>query len=480
MASRLSSKAVIAAERREYQIAMFVARHWMLENLFGSGTDVKRMDSSMRAWYIKMWSNTYENDTLTPDELNHARENLFTAHCGGELYLDENLCADVPEGATTGAAGVSTLESTYRWATDLLGVVLNVQLIILWELKYLAKADRRRSNLRKLLRKIDRTSDTVDGLACREVGTDWLLAKRCFDHPTGQLAPVSRRMILRCNRILMGGRRRASDDAVFPPCGPGTALFDALLPIVAHYYHNVVNGDDDWNTFPLAHFIPDMEWHKILDPEVRCAWLRRGPSSLHQGMARRVVGQTSMSKAFQRMRLPTKLNEEKGVEGEGLHVFCFNSMRPVVDGFGNWTFAIKGMTMEDEFRAISHPDEQVKHPIHTCLRLIGLSLLNPDPRCYELTRSIYEDVLVRHDLPLIDGLLDLSAYEEFCNKEKSNSFYHLSFEPDHELYTSLNSGKVGFPSYDKILALHGLPRQHYGTGSTEERLLGGAPRSPGW
>jgi hypothetical protein len=272
----------------------------------------------------------------------------------------------------------------------------------------------------------------------------------------------------------------SGNDAMFPPVGPGTALFDALLPVVAYYYHNVVNGDDDWNTFPLAHFIPDLEWHRILDADARCEWLRRKNKCLRQGQARKVVGQTSMSQAFERMRLPTLLNEEKGVEGEGLEVFCFNSMRPVVDSFGNWTFAIKGMTMEDEFRAISHPDEQVRHPLHTCLRLVGLSLLNPDPRCYELTRAIYDDIIVRYGLRLEGDKLDLSAHLDLCRKERGNSFYHLSFEPDDELYAQVQSGFVSFPSYEKILALHGLPRHHYGTGSTEQRLLSGAPRSPGW
>lgn len=475
MARCLSYSVIHRPERDAYNAAMFTHQPWMTENLFGSGTDVKRMDSSMRAWYISMWSSLYTNSSLNPQQLNFARKNLFHAHNGGDLFLDERLCASVPEGATTGAAGVSTLESTYRWATDLLGVVLNVQLLVLKELKYLSRVGR----LGEPVSSIDPQSDGVNGLSCREVGTGWLTRKRCFHHPRGQLAPASRSRIARCNSILKRGS--SFDGALYPPIGPGSALFEALLPIVAYYYHNIVNGDDDWNTFPLAHFIPKHEWHKILDPESRLRWLKnKRTTNLSQGLAHKVVGQASMSEAFERMRLPSKLNIEKGVEGEGLRAFSFNSMRPVSDSAGTWSFAIKGMTMEDEFRAVSHPDEKVTSPIHTCLRMVGLSLLNPDPRCYELLRTIYFDILERHCLEHVEGTLDLSGYLELCRKEKSNSFYHLSFIKDDPIIADLDKGHIKFPSYEQVLILHGFPRHLYSEGSIGKRLRNGAPQSPGW
>jgi hypothetical protein len=473
----------------------------MAEQLFGSGTDVMRMDSSMRAWFIATWSQTYKNGTLSPDELANARKNLFNAHSGGDLLLDASVKVEVPEGATTGAAGVSTLESTYRWATDLLGVVLNVQLIILKELKYLAKSGKTGTMSGSLPLKGaakgarschgHATLGSVEGLACREVGTGWLSHKRCVHHPRGQLAPVSPRQVLVCNSIIRRqheGRACKSNLAMYPPVGPGSALFDALLPIVAFYYHNIVNGDDDWNTFPLAHFIPDGEWHKILDADTRIFWLQRGRNEpgtrsayLRQGLAHKVVGQQHLAQAFERMRLPTKLNISKGVEGYGLSAFCFNSMRPVSDSFGNWSFAIKGMTMEEEFRSITHPDEKIRNPVHSCLRLIGLSLLNPDPRSYELVSTLFRDLVDRYDLELDrDGKLNITAHLEQCKHEKSNTFYHLGFIDNDELYADLLKGKIAFPSYEKVLSLHGFPTHLYATGSTQEKLDAGAPLSPGW
>lgn len=480
MAKKMSRGVVTTEERRIYARFMDERQDWMVNHLFGSGTDVKRMDSSMRAWYIEAWAKMYKNDGLTHEELRFARRNLFLAHSGGDLLLGGRICAEVPEGATTGAAGVSTLESTYRWATDLLGVVLNVQLHILQELKYFSRIGKRRG-LPYGPSVIAPGVNTVDGLACHEVGTGWLNKRnRCFRNPRGQLEPVSRRMVHVARMIKLG---RGRNVALFPPTGPGTALFEALIPIVSYYFHCIVNGDDDWNTFPLGHLIPTNEWHLLLSADARMRWLNDGKDKacpLGQGSVREIIGQVRLSEAFARMRLPTILNEAKGVEGEGLACMCFNSMRPVVDGFGNWSFAIKGMTGEDEFRAITHPDEKITRPEHSCLRLIGLALLNPDPRAHELLLSMYQSIIRENNLILVDGKLDLTSHMEHCRKEKNNVFYHLGFEEGEELNEQLRSGKIAFPLYSRVLSLHGLPTELYSTGSTSQMLQNGAPRSPGW
>merc|ERR1711933_211798 len=126
--------------------------------------------------------------------------------------------------------------------------------------------------------------------------------------------------------------------------------------------HNcMVNGDDDWNTFPLLELVPRDQIFQILTTEGRCQLLENTPK--RRALPRRIIGSESMSRAFRSLRLPTELNAEKGIEGRGIRMFLFNSMKPVWSAFdGSFSFSISGVSPITNFEAFSHPDDKIRNP----------------------------------------------------------------------------------------------------------------------
>lgn len=430
-------------ERTKYYRALERDRDYHVSHLFGMGSDVRRMDSSMRRWWIEIWGrDAYRDFPMSEREKRNLSKALIDAHCGGQLALDGRLIATVKEGATTGAVGVSTLESTYRWISDLLGVTFNLQKEIV-------------NQLRRSFRKGQKVDELTADLAGRTHGLSWLRAKRVDYHPSnliGRLGDeeVQRRFNLHSLNL------RCSDPkyALLPRLGPGTDLFEELLPIVAFYYCTVANGDDDWNTFPLLEYVRLDELPSILDPSVRSRWLASTPKLRETPM--KIISNKKMEEAFAMLKLPTKLNSEKGTEGRGLESFLLNSMHPIWSDYDkSYTFFIESSRLKTGLQGLTHPDDVIRTPAHTVLRMVGLVFNHPDPRVYEIYKSLVYELAEMHGLWTHDGFLNVNKH---LDKEKTNSLYNLvgPGSAGSPFATELREGRVRFPEYSEVLEHHNL------------------------
>ena len=81
----------------------------------------------MRKWWVKIWARW----AMSPyrrvwgdDVVRNVTRAVVACHSGGQLAMDGQMVAEVEEGASTGALGVSNLESLARWIFDTLGVAL--------------------------------------------------------------------------------------------------------------------------------------------------------------------------------------------------------------------------------------------------------------------------------------------------------------------------------------------------------------------
>jgi len=454
-------------ERTAYYRALERDRDYHVRYLFGMGSDVQRMDSSMRKWWIQIWGqNAYADFPMDEEERRNWSQALIEAHCGGKLALDGKLVANVEEGATTGAVGVSGLESTYRWISDLLGVTFNLAMEIVRQL---------RRSYRRGRRVDQRTAD----LAGRNHGLSWLKSECVGVHPSdrpNQLGEeeVSRR-VRRHNACRDASRPRY---ALYPPVGPGSPLFEALRPIVAFYYNTIANGDDDWNTFPLLEYIRLEDLPSILDPGARMRWLSSPPIIRETPQA--IISNERMERAATMLRLPTLLNKEKGVEGRGLKTFMLNSMRPVWSQFDRaYTFYIESSCLARGLEGLTHPDDRIKSPAHTVLRLVGLVFNHPDPRVYQIYRALADELAERHGLRTPAGLLNVT---EHLNREKSNTLYNVMGPGSvgFAYATELREGRVRFPEYHEVLEHHGLARsaahvRAHGIGDVDQLIAMGFP-----
>jgi hypothetical protein len=456
-------------EKDLYASAMLRDRDHHMQNLFGMGSDVSRMDSSMREWFISLWGGrAYQDFPLDEGVKANMARALVAAHCGGKLAMEGGLVATVEEGASTGAVGVSTLESTYRWISDLLGVTFNLQKEIVIQL--------RRATLRGC--KVD--SGTV-GLAGRNYGLGWLKSSRVGFNVVNRRSQLSREEEVRRVRLqALYSKQDRPEYAMYPPLGPGTPLFEELLPIVAYYYNTRANGDDDWNTFPLLEYAELSELPQILDSGARSRWLRSPPKN--RVTVRKIISNERMENAANMLNLPTRLNAEKGVEGRGLRTFMLNSMRPVWSEHDqSFSFYIDSSSLENGLLGVTHPDDIVTDPAHSVLRLVGLCYNHPDPRAYEAHRALAMELAVRHDLLMSGGYLDVSQH---IQREKNNTLYNLMGPGTHDLdaATELREGRVRFPEYHEVLSHHGFGKsaefvREVGSGWTVQGMLDeGFPR----
>jgi hypothetical protein len=472
----LSDPVISSQERHLYVVALKKHRKYFIRSLFGMGSDVKRMDSSMREWWIKRWAEPAYRDAAKLDEFQkkHMTSALVDCHCGGTLAMEADLLASVPEGATTGSCGISTLESTYRWIGDLLGVTLNLQ----WEVI---------RHLRKLGRSGQAVPDRVVNLADPS-GRNFLYSERVAVRPENHTRELSAESDARLRQRILAssrGRRpgRAPSLAFWPLVGPETPLFEHLLPIVAYYHNCLVNGDDDWNTFPLLEMVPEGQILDILSAEGRCRILTNRPKV--GALPRLVIGTERMTSAFGRLRLPTVLNADKGIEGRGIRTFLFNSMKPVWSAFdGAFSFAINGISSRAHYESFSHPDDMIRSATHSALRMIGLVLLSPDPRHYQMCQALYDEIVAQARIPIMNGRMDISAHLE---KEAKRTLYSLLSKtaPDSVHKTELQEGWARFPMYSEVLILHGFNRSALfldGVESFSPSLLisQGFPIDPDW
>jgi hypothetical protein len=472
----ISDPVIGSEERRLYVQALKKHRPYFVQKMFGMGSDVERMDSSMRRWWIETWANPAYKDftSLDDDEKLHMTKALVDCHCGGRLAMEADIMAEVPEGASTGAIGVSTLESTYRWIGDLLGVALNLQ----WEVV---------RHMRRLARSGQAVPDCVVNLAGLD-DLDFLRSERVAVRPENRTEALSgdaeERLRRRVLASKVGSGRRSPRLAFWPAMGPGTPLFEKLVPIAAFYHNCLVNGDDDWNTFPLLEMVPKDQIFNILTTGGRCQLLRDNVPK-KSSLPRLVIGTKSMTKAFESLRLPTRLSAEKGIEGRGIRSFLFNSMKPVWSAFdGAFSFAIHGASPSSDFESFSHPDDKVKSPTHSALRLVGLSLLSPDPRHYQLSKCLFDQIVKNGNIPIINNKMDISAH---LAKEAQKSLYNVlsKMAPDTQLKIDLKSGWTRFPTYSEVLTLHGFHRSACFLDGIEDfdpqKLIEvGFPKDPAW
>jgi len=431
------------SERNTYNQALQRDRAYHNTSLFGMGSDVRRMDSSMRQWWIQIWGqDAYQDFPLGEIEKENLSQALIDVHCGGKLAMDGKLTAEVNEGATTGAVGVSTLESAYRWNSDLLGVTFNLQREIV-------------NQLRRTSKRGGRVDERTADLAGRDHGLSWMKSERVEYHPSNRPIQLGEREIQRkLQRFALNKTFRQPRFSLYPPLGPGTPLFDALLPIVGFYYCTVANGDDDWNTFPLLEYVKLDELPSILDPCARLRWLASSPKT--RQTPEKIISNQKMEEAATMLRLPTVLNSEKGVEGRGLESFLLNSLHPLWSDFDkSYSFFIESTRLKDGLLGLTHPDDVIRSAAHSVLRLVGLVFNHPDPRVYEIYEALANDLADRHDLHLSGGYLNVADH---LAKEKHNSLYHVmgpgSIGSDY--VTELKEGKVRFPKYHEVLEHHGF------------------------
>lgn len=431
------------SERAAYHRAMQRDRAYHNAHLFGMGSDVRRMDSSMRRWWINIWGkDAYRDFPFGEDEKRNLSQALIDAHCGGKLAMDGELIAEVEEGATTGAVGVSNLESAYRWISDLLGVTFNLQREIV-------------NQLRRTSRRGGRVDERTVDLAGRNHGLSWLRAKRVEYHPTNRPTQLGEREIRRkLNRFALNEALAQPSYSLYPPLGPGTPLFDELLPIVGFYYCTVANGDDDWNTFPFLEYVRLDELPSILEPSVRLRWLADSPKV--RQTPEKIISNKKMGEAATMLGLPTELNSEKGMEGRGLETFLLNNMHPLWSSFDkSYSFYIESTRLKDGLLGLTHPDDVIRSPAHSILRLVGLVFNHPDPRVYEIFSAIAKELADQHNLHLPGGYLNVV---EHLAKEKTNSLYNVMGpgSSGFEYATELREGRVRFPEYHEVLEHHGF------------------------
>lgn len=456
-------------ERAAYSRALDRDRNYHASFLFGMGSDVSRMDSSMRRWWIKIWGqNAYQDFPMDETEKANRSQALIDAHCGGKLAMDGKLVATVEEGATTGAIGVSNLESAYRWISDLLGVTFNLQREIV-------------SQLRRTSLKGGQVDKRTADLAGRNHGLSWLYSRRVGVHPTCRKCQLSGEEIRRReNQHALSLTVSDPNYALLPPLGPGTPLFEELLPIVAFYYCTLANGDDDWNTFPLLEYIRLEELPSILDPSARLRWLNSPPKVRKTPLT--IISNERMEEAAMMLGLPTKLNPEKGVEGRGLETFLLNSMHPVWSSYDKaYSFYIESSCLTNGLVGMTHPDDVIRSPAHTILRLVGLVFNHPDPRVYETYKAIVEELAEQHDLYTPSGLLNVNDH---LLREKNNSLYGIMGPgtAGSQIATDLREGRVRFPDYHEVLDHHNFSRsaafirEHEGDYTVAELLSMGFPQ----
>lgn len=431
------------SERAVYSQALQRDRAYHNANLFGMGSDVRRMDSSMRKWWIDIWGgNAYQDFPFNEVEKENLSKALIDAHCGGKLAMDGNLTAEVDEGATTGAVGVSTLESTYRWISDTLGVTFNLQREIV-------------NQLRRTSRRGGRVDERTADLAGRNHGLSWMKAERVEYHPSNLPTQLSEGEIRRkLNRFALNETLTQPSYSLYPPLGPGTPLFEELLPIVGFYYCTVANGDDDWNTFPLLEYVRLDELPSILEPSVRLRWLASSPKI--RQTPEKIISSKKMEEAAMMLQLPTLLNSEKGVEGRGLASFLLNGLHPLWSVHDkSYSFFIETTRLKDGLLGLTHPDDVIRSPSHSILRLVGLVFNHPDPRIYEIYDALVKELADQHNLHLPGGYLNVTDH---LNKEKSNSLYNVMGPGSAgcDYATELREGKVRFPKYHEVLEHHGF------------------------
>jgi len=378
---------------------------------WGFGSDAARMDSSMREWWVKLWAD-WASSSVGPFpqlESNYAAA-LLKAHCGGRLAMDGGVMAHVPEGASTGALGVSNLESLSRAFFDLIGVTRRLQREVLNSCKYF----------------LSRGRDVMIPPAVADLS-------QCLT------------------------RRRTAKSSQL---GPGTPFFDRLFAVVLEFCRLRTNGDDDWLTSPLftrmrggrsqaAH----LERLSLLIPENLAEIARRPPRD--HNFAMRVLNRWAISREHSELELPVRLNPEKGSQGPLAADYNMNSSRPLISKLtGAISCYNKNLTYEEDYVALTHPDRTMMVPEHSALRLASLCTLSPDPHTYSLISLLFQAVVALHEVDLDSIPLDLEQ------REANGTLYQLREAGAVDLV--LNQGdqpdsfKMRFPSYSDVLRLHGL------------------------
>jgi len=392
---------------REWKSRRLRARCW------GFGSDASRMDSSMREWWVKLWADWAAPSIGSPKLKSNYAEALLRAHCGGRLAMDGGVMAHVPEGASTGALGVSNLESLSRAFFDLMGVTRRLQREVLNSCKYF----------------LSRRRDSA--------------LPPCVADLTSCLA-----------------RRRASTSSQI---GPGTPLFDQLFAVVLEFCRLRTNGDDDWLTSPLltrmrggrsaaAH----LERLSLLRPECLALIAQRPPRD--RNLAMRVLNRWAITKEHKELELPVRLNPEKGSEGPLAADYNMNSSRPLISRLtGTPACYNKSLTSEEDYVALTHPDRTMMKPEHSALRLASLSTLSPDPYTYSLISLLFQGLVAEYEVDLDSIPIELGQ------REANGSLYQLNEAKAVDLV--LNPGEdpetfiMRFPSYSDVLNLHGLGRE---------------------
>jgi len=331
------------------------------------------------------------------------------------LALDGGLMANVPEGASTGALGVSNLESLGRAFFDLIGVTRRLQREVLASCRYLVN--------RNLL---DALPPFVADLS------------RC---PASGGAKASRLLSL----------------------GPGTPLFNEMFALVLEFCRLRTNGDDDWVTSPLfsrvrggrsraAHF----DRVSLLFPERLAQIAARPPRDRNLSM--RVLNRWAIAKEHDELELPVRLNPEKGSEGPLARDYDMNSSRPIISIMtGAVSCYNKSLTYEEDFVAVTHPDRTMQVPEHSVLRLASLATLSPDPFTYSLLSLLFQSVVSLNGVDLDNIPLSLEQ------AEANGSLYQLKeANAVHAVVApggSDDTFRLRFPSYSSVLLLHGLTKE---------------------
>lgn len=324
--------------------------------------------------------------------------------------MDGGMMAYVPEGASTGALGVSNLESLSRAFFDLLGVTRRLQREVLNSCKYFLY--RGRDN--------EIPACLVDLLPCLT-------------------------------------RRRTSTSSQI---GPGTPMFDELFALVLEFCRLRTNGDDDWLTSPLFSRMSGGRSEKahrerlsLLMPE-KIADIARGAPK-NRSFAMRVLNRWAIAKEHREMELPVRLNPEKGSEGPLASDYNMNSSRPLISELTNTTSCYnKSLTYEEDYVGLTHPDRTMAVPQHSALRMASLATLSPEPFTYSLISLLFQGIVADYDVDLDSIPLELEQ------REANGSLYQLNEAGAVDVV--LTSGetpetfKLRFPSYGDVLQLHGL------------------------
>jgi len=319
--------------------------------------------------------------------------------------------AHVPEGASTGALGVSNLESIGRAFFDLLGVTRRLQREVVASCRYF----------------IARGQD--------------------------RLLPQWIRGLSKCLT-----RGRVSRE--FSRLGPGTPLFDRMFALVLEFCRLRTNGDDDWLTSPLfsrmrggrsraAH----LDRVALLRPQYIGSIAARDP--FDRNFAMRILNRWAIAREHKELQLPVRLNPEKGSEGPYAADFNMNSSRPLRSkATGRVSCYNKNLTLEEDFASITHPDRTMDSPCHTALRLSSLSTLSPDPFTYSLLSLMFQGVVADFGVDLDSIPIDLEQAEAnrslYQLQEAKAVDSVLASNPDGETVT------LRFPSYSSVLELHGM------------------------